>query len=221
MQALDHALQICWSFHRVDLGQHWLCRGEAQLIDAGFIHARAVEVADELLGAAARPVGLARNIFQDAFQLFLSVLAGLPATRPPDHRRRNRIFRAPLAIGVLEKIGARICFLVDVAHLNAFLGGSLSEHCGAAEQQEKREFQKTHFYLFKIEISVEQGRAQIIIRKAYMSYTNEPPPPMVNMRGESGEELRVATGYITSCRKAFPERPILFLCAGVHECRPG
>jgi hypothetical protein len=62
------------------------------------------------------------------------------------------------------------CFLVDVANLNASRGGTLSEHGGTAEQQKKREFLKTHFYLFKMEISVERGRAQSsFIRKAYMS----------------------------------------------------
>jgi len=44
---------------------------------------------------------------------------------------------APFAIRILEKVSTRIGVLIDVAHLNAVLGGTLSKYRCTAEQQEK------------------------------------------------------------------------------------
>ena len=105
---------------RIDLREQrrdGLC---AETVRLRFVHAARVEVADQLLDAAAlrfRGGGL----FEDVAELFLGRLAGGPAPAPARHRSGESDSRRASAVGEVEEIGARIDLAIDVSDLHALL----------------------------------------------------------------------------------------------------
>jgi hypothetical protein len=95
--------------------EHRLRRLDPGLVDRGLVHARGVVVADQLLGAAGRPVLLRRDLDQDVLDVLLVGLARGPAAAPAVHVGGDRVLLAPAAVRVVEEIRARVGLGVHVA----------------------------------------------------------------------------------------------------------
>jgi hypothetical protein len=69
--------------------------------------------------------------------MLLVELARLPATAPAVHVLRDRVLRAPGAVGVVEEVLAGVALAVDVSRLDAVEAGF--GRCGEAQQRRYQE----------------------------------------------------------------------------------
>src|SRR6185503_2101414 len=121
LQAADGALQLRAGADRLDVRQHAGDGLDALRVRPRLVHAGGVIVADQLLGAARRPVGAPGDVLEDVLQPLLVHLARLPAPAPARHRGGDGIRLAPGAVGELVEVGAGVGAAVDVGELHAVL----------------------------------------------------------------------------------------------------
>ena len=106
-----HLLQRGHVAGGVDFREPRFDRIHAAGVYAGFVHARAVVVADDLLGAAFGRVLVGGGGFQNVVQLVFADSPGLPALAPARHRSGDGIVGAPGAVGEFVEViaGLGLC----------------------------------------------------------------------------------------------------------------
>src|SRR5205823_8865295 len=104
LQVADRALQVRGRLDSVDLVEHRGKRRDPRRVRSRLVDARGIIVADDLLDAAARPVGAPGDLLEDVLEAFLVRFTGLPAPAPARHRSRNGIRLAPGSVGELEEV---------------------------------------------------------------------------------------------------------------------
>ena len=107
-----------------------------------FVHAGRVVVANKLIGRAALCFRrLCGGLFEDAVQHVLVCLTRFPTAAPAHHACRNGIVLTPGAIGIIEKIHARVDGFIYVANVDAMQRRSI----GGENSRGEREHQKYSF----------------------------------------------------------------------------
>ena len=128
----------------VDFREPGFDRIHAAGVDAGFVHAGAVVVADDLFDAALGGVLVGGGGFENVVQAVFCGFAGLPALAPAGHGGRNRIVGAPGAVGEFVEVIAGGGFAIEIGDVDALGLGGLGESEERQKKNWKQQFENAH-----------------------------------------------------------------------------
>src|SRR5262249_41306502 len=119
----DDSLEIGPTPDRIDLVERCSDRGEPQTLDARFVHAGRIVIAEESLDASPGPVLALRNLLEQVFDLASVRLAGSGPATPACQLGRNRVRSPPRPVRVRVEVGAWIDLPIDARDARGRCGG--------------------------------------------------------------------------------------------------
>ena len=116
----DHLLEISAGLYGLNELEVRSQRVKALPLDRLLVHARAIEVADELIRRSWLGLrGLRFRFLQNAMQHVFVGLSRFPAAAPAHHCRRYGILLAPFAVGIIKEVHAGTHRLIHVTEIYA------------------------------------------------------------------------------------------------------